>query len=266
MNPPSEPAAAASRRPVTPATIAEESYRAAAAVIAAERTPAGVARMVREAVAWFERVWTAIRGQVEAKGPPFACRAGCAWCCNQIVTIAPAEAIAIAQHVRATFSADDLAALKSRLVSLDDRARGLGAFARGLLKTPCAFLVDGACSVYEVRPVRCRGVMSRDVGHCRWVAENPDLVYAWRDRLLPTNPYPPEPGVIADAVLSGIATAARDAGLAFTALELVAALRIALDTPDIAERYLAGEPVFAAAARPASADAGLPPHMVQAAP
>jgi Putative zinc- or iron-chelating domain len=250
----------------TEQTIAGEAYRAAAAAIAAHRTPAGVAAMTKDAAAWFDRVWTDIRGHVEAKGPAFACAAGCAWCCNQTVTIAAPEAIAIAEHVRGAFPPEALAALKTRLAALDDRARGRGAFARGYLKTPCALLVDGKCSVYDVRPVRCRSVYSRDVAHCRWVAENPDLVYAWRDRPLEPSPYPQEPEVIADAVLSGLATAARDAGLGFEGLELIAALRIALDTPDIAERYLAGEPVFAAAAAPESPEAGLPADAGQAVP
>ncbi len=249
----------------TEQTIAGDAYGGAAAAIAAHRTAAGVATMAKQAAACFDRVWADIRGHVEAKGPRFACAAGCAWCCNQTVTIAPPEAIVIAAHVRAAFSAEAVAALKARLAALDDQARGRGAFARGYLKTSCAFLVDGKCSVYDVRPLRCRSVYSRDVAHCRWVAEHPDLVYAWRDRPLEPSPYPQEPEVIADAVLSGLATAARDAGLAFEALELIAALRIALDIPDIAERYLAGEPVFAAAAAE-SPDAGLPAEVRQAAP
>lgn len=246
--------------------VAGGAYRAAADAIAARRTPAGVAAMTKDAAAWFDRVWSDIRSHVEAKGPGFACAAGCTWCCSQIVTVAPPEAVAIALHVQASFPPAALAALKARLAALDEQTRGRGAFARGYVNMSCAFLVDGKCSVYDVRPLRCRSVYSRDVAHCRWVVEHPDLVYAWRDRPLESPPYPPEPEAIADGVLSGLATAARDAGFAFEALELTAALRIALDTPDIAERYLAGEPVFAAAAAPESPEAGLPADARQAAP
>ncbi len=234
--------------------------RACRDAMGGRRTIEGLANMVREAVRRFERAWAEIRKPVETSAQPgFACAAGCAWCCNQLVVVAPMEAVAIARHVRGTFAPEALAALKARLAALDARARGLGAFARGMLKTPCAFLVDQKCSIYDARPIRCRSLLSRNVEHCRWVAEHPDLVYAWRDRTLEANPYPQEPGEIADATLHGMATAARDAGLQSGALEMTAALRIALETPDIEPRYLAGEPVFAAAALPASPEAGMPP-------
>jgi Fe-S-cluster containining protein len=237
--------------------IADESRRAASAALAADRTPDGLAAMGSTAAAQFDRVWRAIGAQVEAKGPPFACPSGCSWCCYQPVTVALPEAIAIAEHVRATFTAPGLTALKARLAALDDRAHRFGAFARGYLKTACAFLVDGKCSIYAARPVRCRSVYSRDGAHCRWVTENPDLVYAWRDRILDSSPYPPEAEIVADAVLAGVAAATRDAGLAAEPLDLIAALRIALETSEVAEGCLRGEPVFAAATAPDSPEAGL---------
>lgn len=248
----------------TQQTIADETYRAASAALAGERTADRIAAMGSAAGAQFDRVWRDIGAQVEKKAAPFACSEGCAWCCYQPVTVSLPEAIAIAAHVRATFTAAGLTALKARLAALDDKAHRFGAFARGYLKTACAFLVDGKCSIYAARPVRCRSVYSRDVAHCRWVTENPDLVYAWRDRVLEPNPYPPEAVIVADAVLTGITAAARDAGLQSETLDLIAALRIALDTPDVAERCLGGEPVFAAATAPETPEAGLPAELREA--
>ena len=54
-------------------------------------------------------------------------------------------------------------------------------------------------------------------------------------------------GRVPSAVLAGLGSAARDAGRDGALLELVAALRIALDHPDAAARWEAGRPVFAPA-------------------
>jgi hypothetical protein len=48
-------------------------------------------------------------------------------------------------------------------------------------------------------------------------------------------------------VLDGLIAGLKDGGLRSEALELIAALSIALDQPDAGERWLAGEPVFEAA-------------------
>lgn len=209
---------------------------------AAATLPAAAAATVEIA----ERVWSEQRPAAEArKQPGFACSSGCAWCCYQQVSVAPAEAIAIAGHVRTSFSPAALAALKSRLAALDSKSRGLGPRGRASLKAPCAFLIDGTCSIYAVRPLRCRGVYSRDAGHCRWAMENPDEIFGNRERHGRPGPYPVEPAKIMDAALTGLARAFAEVRLPWGALDLTAALRAALDTPDLAERYRAGEPVFA---------------------
>ena len=198
-----------------------------------------------------EQSWSEQRPAAEArKQPGFACAAGCAWCCYQQVSVAPAEAIAIAGHVRMSFSPTALAALKSRLTTLDSRSHGLGPRGRARLKAPCAFLSDGTCSIYAVRPLRCRGVYSRDAGHCRWAMENPDEIFSNRARHGRPGPYPVEPARIMDAALTGLARAFAEHRLSWGALDLTAALKVALDTPDLAERYRSGEPVFAGAELP----------------
>ncbi len=166
-----------------------------------------------------EQSWSEQRPAAEArKQPGFACAAGCAWCCYQQVSVAPAEAIAIAGHVRMSFSPTALAALKSRLTTLDSRSHGLGPRGRARLKAPCAFLSDGTCSIYA--------------RHGR------------------PGPYPVEPARIMDAALTGLARAFAEHRLSWGALDLTAALKVALDTPDLAERYRSGEPVFAGAELP----------------
>ena len=221
----------------------------------ASRSPAAVAQAVAESSAMSDRRWEELRPSIEArKQPRFACAAGCAWCCHQQVAVEPVEAIAIARHIGTTFSPEDKTALKRRIDALADRTRGKGNLAWARLKTPCAFLVDGKCSIYAARPLRCRAVISRDAGHCQWAMEQPDDYFGARERRNDPGPYPMEPSQIADAALTGFALAEQEFGLPRKTLTLIAAIRILLEQPDAAERYLAGEPVFASAGLPEDDD------------
>jgi hypothetical protein len=227
----------------------------------AGRSVSAVTEAVRAAGAVADQAWNTARPVVEArKQAGFACAAGCSWCCYQQVAVAPAEAIAIARHVETTFTSEQRAGLTARIAALDDKARGLGLWSRARLKSPCVMLAEnGACSIYEVRPLRCRGVYSRDAGQCQWVMENPDQVYGNPDRHATPGPYPVEPAKIMDTALTGLARACQEAGLDWQALELTAALRLILGHPEVTERYLGGEPVLAPARLP-ERDDGDPAH------
>jgi len=249
------PAFSAAPAPFNAGPVRERVRYAVLDLLRSTRSAERIAAAAAEMGATADQAWSDERPAVEArKQPGFACAAGCAWCCYQQVAVAPAEAIAIAKYVAATFSAAALALLKTRLAALDSGAHGLGPRGRARLKSPCAFLVDNACSIYPVRPLRCRGVYSRNAAHCRWAMETPDAVFDDRARHGKAGPYPVEPAAIADAALTGLAQAFEQAGLCWEALELTAALRVALDTPDLAERYAAGEAVFAGCELPPRGD------------
>jgi Fe-S-cluster containining protein len=244
------PAPAAEAKPPPERALTNAVYFRTLDALRSGRSVAAVSAAVREARDRAERLWAERRPEVEArKTPGLACAAGCAWCCYQQVAVEPLEAIAIARHI-AELPAETRAALAQRLAETDERTRGLGLLARARLKEPCAFLADGRCSIYEVRPLRCRGIYSRDAGHCRWAMENPDLYFAGRGQREGPGPYPTEPTRIVDLALTGLHRATRDFGLPLYELELVAAVRTALAAPDVSQRYLNGEPVFAAAALP----------------
>lgn len=88
---------------------------------------------------------------VEAAKGIAPCRSGCTHCCHIPVAMAPSEARVIA---RATGRA-----LSKRGVKL--AARGVGRTEYGY-ETPCPFLKEGGCSIYAVRPIACRALISLD--------------------------------------------------------------------------------------------------------
>jgi Fe-S-cluster containining protein len=219
------------------------------------RSPAAVAQAVADGATLSDGKWAEMRPAIESRRQPgFACTAGCAWCCHQQVALEPVEAIAIARHVDTKFTPEERTAVRQRIDALAGRTKGMNNLAWARLKTPCAFLVEGQCSIYEVRPLRCRAVFSRDADHCRWAMENPDAYFDHRAHRLGSGPYPLEPRHIIDAALTGFAVAERDFGLSWKTLTLMAAIKILLDQPDAAERYLAGEAVLAPALLPEDED------------
>jgi len=192
--------------------------------------------LAHEAVEAFEALLK--RGQVEQPPEqPLACRAGCAHCCYQPeVTVTAIELFRVADYVVAHFSPDQIATLTS------------GATAKPVLPTAssdtwvlraCPLLVDGACSVYEARPLVCRSINSYAVSDCERARR--------QNRQQPTiRTYGPQERagyLTLDMLQQGIAATGREAQL----LNLAPALAIALSDDSAKQRWLDGEQVFEAA-------------------
>jgi hypothetical protein len=217
-----------------------------------------IAAMARSVHALADEVWASVRAEAEPSGQrsQIACAAGCAACCHQLVAAAAAEAAAIARFVERRFTHEERADLVDRIGALDAATRGKSAPERARLRLPCAFLVDGRCSIYEARPLRCRAAHSRDAGHCGWVLVNPDAAAGQRGG---SGPILAAPARIMDAALTGLTRACRSAGVSSDELlELTAASRIALAVPDLERNLGGGEPVFAAAVLPGPPEAEAP--------
>ncbi|WP_437283994.1 YkgJ family cysteine cluster protein [Sorangium sp. So ce406] len=176
----------------------------------------------------------------EPPGRPIACRAGCATCCVSKVLVLAPEVLRIAAHLRATRPAAELAALEERVRAADAATRGLTRLERAEARVPCPLLDErGACSIHAVRPIVCAGWNSLDAAACERHFAAPAAV--------PTAPMHRPSYEVANAVLAGLGWAAKEQGLDAAPLELIAALRIALERPNAGERWLARLPVFAAA-------------------
>ncbi len=215
-----------------PALLATR-FRAEDALSAAT-TPVTVAAAALASHEIFDRAMANLRADIEAQGP-VVCKQGCNWCCHQHVTVLAAEAIAIHAHIAGTPLAARLRASIPAIVGTDTATRKAA-------RTPCPFVDEGGCAIYELRPNRCRSVHSRDEGYCRRRFEG-----AVHEPVSPDRPIPVEPVGVADATLAGLAQALRGRGLAVEALELVHALAILADDPGAADAYAAGTDIFAAA-------------------
>ncbi|WP_437949263.1 YkgJ family cysteine cluster protein [Sorangium sp. So ce296] len=225
----------------TPAVLEgiADGERAALSLSLGERTEAGAVAAAAAALARAEALEEAA---VAAEPParPIACRAGCSTCCVSKVLVLAPEVLRIAAHLRATRTEAELAALAERVRAADAATRGLSRLERAEARVPCPLLDErGACSVHAVRPIVCAGWSSLDAAACERHFAAPAAV--------PTAPMHRPSYEVANAVLAGLGWAAREQGLDAAPLELIAALRIAIERPNAGERWLARLPVFAAA-------------------
>lgn len=129
------------------------------------RDYASVVELAGEALTAFaamNRGWLSRGGNGEV-----ACRSGCSHCCHQSVGITPLEGFAIVEHLRSTRSADELTGVLSKLEERGSETDGLTAAEQYSPRFPCVFLEGGACSIYEARPLVCRGMNSLDAEACQ---------------------------------------------------------------------------------------------------
>jgi hypothetical protein len=164
-----------------------------------------------------------------------ACKRGCAHCCHRPVGTSAPTVLRIAAALRETLSEPEFARVLARVVALDDKTHGAEWTPTERPPFPCAFLVDGACSIYALRPFVCRGWNSADAEACRR-ALGQDSVEMRFDLFQRTT---------FSGVERGLQAALESSGLDATDLELTAAIRVAMENSDACERWLAGEPVFA---------------------
>ena len=155
--------------------------------------------------------------------PPLHCKEGCWYCCCKpgVLTSIP-ELLRILDHIQSTFAADAVS-------ELEERARRYAAQIEGRSfddpvdeSVPCPLLVSGRCSVYEVRPLVCRGYNSTNVEECRQAHEDKDVLVPMFSVLKD----------VTDGTTVGAAQRLKEEGLNGSLVDLGTALNIALAASD----------------------------------
>ena len=131
------------------------------------RTPEFLLAMEEVAIKTREVLDPIIAQQIADAGHSPACRRGCSFCCHQHVPIDTAEARILAKAVQMmpTMHQDGIVA-QCRVVARQFPHYRAGYAQRYARKLACPLLRDGSCTVYEVRPMRCRTYWSLDRSAC----------------------------------------------------------------------------------------------------
>ena len=156
-----------------------------------------------------------------------ACAPGCSFCCYLPVDVLAPEAFRIAAHLEQTRSPDALATLVYRLGAQGQHDFGV---------RPCVFLANGRCSIYEVRPMVCRGYNSLSKERCEAYHHDASVdLKGTKDRVA---------GRLAEAIEDGVTAGLEAMGLDAQWYELPSAVLRALETTDGPARWARGETVF----------------------
>jgi hypothetical protein len=176
--------------------------------------------------------------EIQSEGQPDpACVRGCDTCCCLHVSATAPEIFLAARFLRLTAPAfarhgvDMGAKLADAHVVTDGKSQQ-ERFSSCLM---CPFIIGGACAIYSVRTLACRGHVSFDKDACKAAAAGEDaealLSAAHRE--------------VRALVQSALQASLRDAGLDWGACEFLSGLDRAMKDADCEARWLRGEPVFA---------------------
>ena len=162
-------------------------------------------------------------------GHRVACRSGCTYCCMVPVAASAPEVLAITTFVREWFDEERQAALDRRVEANISATEGMDMSRRDRVRLDCPFLEAGKCTVYEVRPIACRGYSSYSVEDCREDYEHPGTGVEVHTNGLRE--------FVFGAIREGLAVACRSASVEHRLLELVRAYKIASGDSTLAETW-----------------------------
>lgn len=186
----------------------------------------------------YERQFEEQRGrdpELEKRLAAVECRKGCSFCCHMNVAVSPLETVRVWAALREGSQIER----RDAVLAADARLEQRGTQERLALKMLCPLLVDGACSIYELRPLACRALLSLSARLCEAEVE---ARHAGRDAT--RVPTLVTPRLIASGIISGEVAALEDLGLASHLVELTAGVAALLREPAILGRWLAGEDAF----------------------
>jgi Fe-S-cluster containining protein len=178
---------------------------------------------------------------LDGTGTKTACCHGCSYCCHVSVGATVPEVLTIAEYVRERFTEEERDRLMQAIDANIQATEGMTREQRMDYRTPCPLLKDGSCTVYEIRPMTCRAWHSADADRCREDFEEPK-----NRRGVPTNGLALQMGA---NVINGLCCALKSQRLDDHSLDLVRALKIALEDPSLIEMWRSRPRAFSGAAR-----------------
>lgn len=224
-------------------TTMQAIYEDTEAIIARDRTPVGLVALVQNAIDALDTLWRELKDEA----PAYACRKGCAHCCHQSVMVTAPEVVHAAKFLHDNLTEKEVLRLRDRVAARARQGDGLDNHDRMDKRIACAFLMDGICSIYPVRPLQCRGGFSEDESYCRTLLDDREGTQAALEKGEIEGKYLLLPKMLYDSAQVGMAGALGKDGLNSKPLDFNAAMAVALGDRNVAEKWLRGWPVFESA-------------------
>jgi Fe-S-cluster containining protein len=176
-----------------------------------------------------------------------ACAAGCSYCCYYKVEARAVEVLAIHQYVISRFTPDQIRAAVDQASMNVSQAKSLSHTEHLTTNQRCPFLVQERCSIYPVRPSKCRDFHAADVQGCKDSFDRPE------DLSIP-NSYIDGIFESGSGTTFGFEAAVETAGLDSRVYDLNSAFLEAMQNAKSAKRFRAGKKAFLVAKVVASLD------------
>ena len=110
----------------------------------------------------------------ERQNQHVACLKGCHWCCHQAVFANSYELHFLSEKIKQKFNTAQLDELVEKTEAKFSITSKLEENEILKYKSPCPLLKDGACSIYETRPMACRIYLSTKLETCLEFYHQPD--------------------------------------------------------------------------------------------
>lgn len=166
-----------------------------------------------------------------------ACKAGCAYCCHYKVEVMAHEMFAIKDYLQKNWNPLQI---KELLNKAEDNAKIISTLTQEQHLTTnikCAFLVDSQCSIYSVRPFKCRNFHATDATACEKSFHHPE-------DLTIENNFVETIAMFGNAHSQGFEAAVKNTGLDARAYDFTTALLEIFEEPNAIKRFNRGKKTF----------------------
>lgn len=113
----------------------------------------------------------------ERQNMGIACHKGCHWCCHQAVYANSYEMHFLSEKIKTRFSPEKISKLLETTEAKYVATSKMSEEEVSKYKAPCPLLENGACSVYEARPMACRIYLSTKLETCLEFYHHPENEY-----------------------------------------------------------------------------------------
>lgn len=125
---------------------------------------------------FYNRLDTLMLRETREATDKLACGKGCSYCCYYKVEVRAVEILKIAQYVKAKFSPEKIQVIINNASANVEEAKTLTYEQHLATNQKCPFLEENCCSIYEVRPSKCRSFHATDVDLCKQSYDEPQKV------------------------------------------------------------------------------------------
>ncbi len=166
-----------------------------------------------------------------------ACQAGCSFCCYYKVEARAHEVLVIKDYLHKHLSAEKIAEIVKEAQANAAIIRTLTPAQHLTTNLKCALLHNNQCSIYPVRPFRCRNFHSTDVKACEASFNDPANMEVSTGMI-------EDVAILADAHTQGFEAAAEHTGRDNRIYDFNTALVDALTDEQALKRYRRGKKTF----------------------